>query len=65
MIAQITRDKENPLAVGVTQAITAIHPWETLGRAEDIARAAVFLVSEDAQWVTGHQLVVDGGYIAR
>lgn len=30
-----------------------------------VARAAVFLVSEDAQWITGHPLVVAGRYAAR
>jgi len=29
------------------------HPWGRLGVVEDIARAAVFLASEDASWVTG------------
>ena len=65
MIAAITRDAENPIAVGATAAIKASHPWGTLGKPEDIARAALFLVSEDAQWVTGHPLVVDGGYVAQ
>jgi len=30
--------------------------------AEDIARAALFLASEEAQFVSGHNLVVDGGF---
>lgn len=35
-----------------------------LGRPEEIAGAAFFLASEDASFVTGHTLVVDGGYTA-
>ncbi|XP_037456997.1 momilactone A synthase-like [Triticum dicoccoides] len=31
-------------------------------RAEDVARAAVFLASEDARYITGHNLMVDGGF---
>lgn len=32
-----------------------------LGRPEDVARAALFLCSDDADFITGHGLVVDGG----
>jgi NAD(P)-dependent dehydrogenase (short-subunit alcohol dehydrogenase family) len=35
-----------------------------LGKPEDIGRAAVFFASDDAQWVTGAALLVDGGLIA-
>jgi len=34
------------------------------GLPRDIGRAAVYLASDDAEWVTGASLVVDGGYIA-
>jgi NAD(P)-dependent dehydrogenase (short-subunit alcohol dehydrogenase family) len=30
--------------------------------AEDIARAALYLASDEAKYVSGHNLVVDGGY---
>ena len=32
-----------------------------LGRPDDIAKAIRFLLSDDASYVTGHELVVDGG----
>ena len=32
------------------------------GEPEDIARAALFLVSDEASFITGENLVVDGGY---
>jgi NAD(P)-dependent dehydrogenase (short-subunit alcohol dehydrogenase family) len=41
------------------------HPWGTLGEPEYIARAVLFLASEDAAWITGVPLPVDGGYVAR
>jgi NAD(P)-dependent dehydrogenase (short-subunit alcohol dehydrogenase family) len=34
----------------------------TVGEPKDIGRAAVYLASEDARYVTGHNLVVDGGW---
>jgi NAD(P)-dependent dehydrogenase (short-subunit alcohol dehydrogenase family) len=38
-------------------------PWplRRAGRPEDIAAATVYLASDEASWVTGHVLVVDGG----
>jgi NAD(P)-dependent dehydrogenase (short-subunit alcohol dehydrogenase family) len=36
-------------------------PTGRLGEPEDIAGAAVFLASDQASWITGHTLVVDGG----
>jgi NAD(P)-dependent dehydrogenase (short-subunit alcohol dehydrogenase family) len=40
-------------------------PWPTLGTAEDVANAALFLASDESRWVTGSSLVVDGGFTAR
>jgi NAD(P)-dependent dehydrogenase (short-subunit alcohol dehydrogenase family) len=40
-------------------------PWPDAGLPEDIAAAALFLASDDARFVTGEALVVDGGLVAR
>jgi glucose 1-dehydrogenase len=36
-------------------------PWGRLGKPEDIGKAAVFLASDDADYITGSTLLVDGG----
>lgn len=40
-------------------------PWGRLGVPEDIGKAAVFLCSDDADYVTGSVLTVDGGILLR
>lgn len=46
-------------------AMAAMHPLGRLADAEEQAAAALFLASPDASFVTGHSLMVDGGYSAR
>ena len=41
------------------------YPLRKVGRAEDIANAVVFLCSDEASFITGHPLVVDGGLTAQ
>jgi NAD(P)-dependent dehydrogenase (short-subunit alcohol dehydrogenase family) len=41
------------------------HPLGRLGSPEDMAQAALFLASEQSSFVTGHSLLVDGGYTAQ
>lgn len=38
-------------------------PWRRHGTPEEVARAAVFLCSDAASWITGQTLVVDGGQL--
>jgi NAD(P)-dependent dehydrogenase (short-subunit alcohol dehydrogenase family) len=44
--------------------IVAEHKLGRLGQPEEIAAAAAFLLSDDASFITGHALPVDGGYTA-
>jgi glucose 1-dehydrogenase len=40
-------------------------PWGRLGTPEDIGKAATFLASDDADYITGTMLRVDGGFVLR
>lgn len=43
------------------EEVLATIPWRTIGTPEDIAAAALYLVSDEAKYVTGTSLFVDGG----
>jgi len=42
--------------------LTALHPLGRLGEPEDIAHMALFLMSDQASWITGQAIAVDGGF---
>jgi NAD(P)-dependent dehydrogenase (short-subunit alcohol dehydrogenase family) len=56
-----------PLAAGITgnetlaHGIAAMHALQRLGRPEDVGALAAFLVSDEAAWITGQVIGVDGG----
>ena len=53
---------ENLLSTKEKQAASRQrHPIGRYGQPEDIARAAVFLLSDDSNWITGQVLHIDGG----
>lgn len=47
------------------KAVDALHPLGHIGDPDDIAWGAVYLASDEAKFVTGAELVIDGGYTAR
>lgn len=59
---------ETPLLAGLPedakQELIKLHPIGRLGRSEEVAKAVLFLASDDASFITGASLLVDGGYTA-
>jgi len=47
------------------QQVLDMTPWGRIGQPEDIASAAVYLASDEADFVTGHMLVIDGGWMVK
>ena len=47
------------------ERISTMTPWGDWGSVEDVAKCAVFLASDDAAYVTGLPMTIDGGYTAQ
>jgi NAD(P)-dependent dehydrogenase (short-subunit alcohol dehydrogenase family) len=47
------------------ELIISRHPLGRLGASREIADAVVFLASDDSSFMTGAEMVVDGGYTAQ
>jgi glucose 1-dehydrogenase len=54
-------EQANPDATAYAESRT---PFSRLGRPEDVAGAAAFLASDDARYISGTNLLVDGGWMA-
>jgi glucose 1-dehydrogenase len=62
--AQIDTRLTRTFSDDAKQRRTARIPMGRFGEVDEVARAALFLASDDASFVTGHTLAVDGGYLA-
>ncbi len=62
---------ETPMTANIGQFKEAMDmliratPMGRLGQAEEVAKAILFLASDEASYITGGELVIDGGYSAR
>ena len=57
----IETDMTAAMPYGAKTATLASIPMQRLGAAEDVARAVAFLASDEAAYITGQVLAIDGG----
>jgi NAD(P)-dependent dehydrogenase (short-subunit alcohol dehydrogenase family) len=55
----------NTIKTANADIIGSLHPLHGVGAPADLVGAAIFLASDEARWITGTNLSVDGGYTAR
>ena len=60
MVENFVKDKP-----GALEYLSTLHPLGHLGEPLDIAYGILYLVSDESKFVTGSELVIDGGYTAR
>lgn len=62
MAYKLIQDKNHGFSLDAkVRALTPMRRW---GKPEEMANAALFLASDEANFITGHILVVDGGWLA-
>lgn len=66
MIKQMKAAPDKPVALETSwNDLLRMHPLGGIGQPEDVAYAVLYLASDEASWVTGTSLMVDGGYTAQ
>lgn len=62
---------QTPMTDGLKEATQVVEqlikatPLQRLGKPDDVAKAVLFLASDDADYITGAELVIDGGFAAQ
>ena len=64
VMTEMTREALSILSDAHVEKLKKAHPLGA-GTAEDVARAAVFLLAPATRWITGTDLVIDGGFTAQ
>ncbi|MBI3198830.1 MAG: SDR family oxidoreductase [Rhodospirillales bacterium] len=59
----VAPDKADGYAEAAKKMMATMQPIPRAGLTDDIAKAAVFLASDDSSFINGHDLVVDGGVV--
>ena len=59
----LTEKNQRWISPEMQQKLIEIHPIQRLGTPEDVARAALFLASDDSAWITGLIVDVTGGAV--
>jgi 3-oxoacyl-[acyl-carrier protein] reductase len=59
----LTERNKQQIPAAQQQALAGMHPLRRLGTPEDVARAALYLASDNAAWITGIVLDVAGGAV--
>jgi 3-oxoacyl-[acyl-carrier protein] reductase len=59
----LTERNEAQIPDATKQALVEMHPLRRLGTPDDVARAALFLASDDSSWMTGMILDIAGGAV--
>jgi len=63
LVERFTQTAPDPAAMRA--ALENYNPMPGLVLAEDVAAVVAFLASDEARWITGHTLPIDGGYCAQ
>jgi 3(or 17)beta-hydroxysteroid dehydrogenase len=64
MVEEFLREQGNELEAG-RQALGSIHPVGHVGQPQDIAYGVLYLASDESKFMTGAELVIDGGLTAQ
>jgi len=68
LVRDFLKDQSEKLGVAIEdlrRELDAAHPIGHIGEPNDIAYGVLYLVSDEAKFVTGEELVIDGGYTSR